>query len=174
MLGMDDTTVTSGCRKKGKGKATASSSRGRRVWSPKECDVLIRAMRDLFSEKWKADNASGTPCNQGGSGTTFKKRAREAEGIAKGLVDMAVEFGSFFKKTNITMEEIAHRIGYAQDLSQSRKLVNGALAKLRLNTNGRLRAATLIVKDAERVDLFFSLPEEEEMKWVCLLLAGCV
>ncbi|CAL5340926.1 unnamed protein product [Camellia sinensis] len=310
---MDDTTVTSGCRKKGKGKATASSSRGHRVWTPKECDVLIQAMRDLFSENWKTDNgqfrcgfyselekliilafpgtnlraspyieskikfwrrqynfltdmlrlsgfgwddsekmilvdsdqvwqnyvkpdakgmrnvpfiyykdwvilfgkdratgvlaegpadmvdalekedqtteecytpivdlpdcplsASGTPCNQGGSGTTFKKRAREAEGIAKGLVDMAVEFGSFFKKTNITMQEIAHRIGYAQDLSQSRKLVNGALAKLRLNTNGRLRAATLIVKDAERVDLFFSLPEEEEMKWVCLLLAGCV
>ncbi|CAL5403039.1 unnamed protein product [Camellia sinensis] len=312
---MDDTTATSGCRKKGKGKGTTSSSRGRRVWTPKECDVLIRAMRDLFSEKWKADNGqfrcgfyselekliilafpgtnlrasphieskikfwrrqynlltdmlrlssfgwddsekmilvdsdevwqnyvkrepdakgmrnvpfiyyedwvilfgkdratgvlaegpadmvdalekedqtteecytpivdlpdcslstSGTPCNQGGSGTTSKKRAREAEGIAKGLVDMAVEFGSFFKKTNTTMEEIAHRIGYAQDLSQARKLVNGELAKLRLNTNGRLRAATLIVKDAERVDLFFSLPEEEKMEWVCLLLAGCV
>ncbi|KAF5947136.1 hypothetical protein HYC85_017364 [Camellia sinensis] len=284
-------------KKKGKGKATASSSRGHRVWTSKECDVLIRAMRDLFSEKWKADNgqfrcgfysklekliilaflgtdlrasphieskikfwrrqynlltdmlrlsgfgwddsekmilvdsdqvwqnyvkrepdakgmrnvpfiyyedwvilfgkdratgvlaegpvdmvdalekedqtteecytpivdmpdcslsASGTPCNQGGSGTTSKKRAREAEGIAKGLVDMAIEFGSFFKKTNTTMEEIAHRIG---------KLVNGELAKLRLNTNDRLRAATLIVKDAERVDLFFSLPEEEKMEW---------
>ncbi|CAL5325160.1 unnamed protein product [Camellia sinensis] len=287
---MYDTTATSGCRKKGKGKGTASSSSGRRVWTPKECDVLIRAMRDLFSEKWKADNgqfrcgfyselekliilafpgtdlrasphieskikfwrrqynlltdmlrlsgfgwddsekmilvdsdevwqnyvkrepdakgmrnvpfiyyedwvilfgkdratgvlaegpadmvdASGTPCNQGGSGTTSKKRAREAEGIAKGLVDMAVEFGSFFKKTSTTMEEIAHRIGYAQDLSEARKLVNGELAKLRLNTNDRLRAATLIVKDAERVDLFFSLPEEEKMEWVCLLLAGCV
>ncbi|KAF5934076.1 hypothetical protein HYC85_030247 [Camellia sinensis] len=119
-------------------------------------------------------STSGTPCNQGGSGTTSKKRAREAEGIAKGLVDMAVEFGSFFKKTNTTIEEIAHRIGYAQDLSQARKLVNGELAKLRLNTNDRLRAATLIVKDAERVDLFFSLPEEEKMEWVCLLLAGCV
>ncbi|GMQ10941.1 hypothetical protein CsSME_00053746 [Camellia sinensis var. sinensis] len=53
---MDDTTVTRGYQKKGKGKATASSSRGHRVWTPKECDVLIRAMRDLFSEKWKTDN----------------------------------------------------------------------------------------------------------------------
>ncbi|CAL5362387.1 unnamed protein product [Camellia sinensis] len=87
---------------------------------------------------------------------------------------MAVEFGSFFKKTNTTMEEIAHRIGYAQDLSQARKLVNGELAKLRLNTNDRLRAATLIVKDAERGDLFFSFLEEEKIEWVCLLLAGCV
>ncbi|KAI8029977.1 hypothetical protein LOK49_LG01G03693 [Camellia lanceoleosa] len=112
------------------------------------------------------ETSSGTPCNQGGSGTTSKKRAREAEGIAKGLVDMAVEFGSFFKKTNTTMEEIAHRIGYAQDLSQARKLVNKELAKLRLNTNDRLKAATLIVKDAERVDLFFSLPKEEKMEWV--------
>ncbi|GMP62699.1 hypothetical protein CsSME_00024695 [Camellia sinensis var. sinensis] len=309
---MDDTTVTSGCRKKGKGKATASSSRGRKVWTPKECDVFIRAMRDLFGEKWKADNgqfkcgfyselekliilafpgidlrasphieskikfwrrqynlltdmlrlsgfgwddsekmilvdsdqvwenyvkrdpdakgmrnvpfiyyedwvilfgkdratgvlakgpadmvdalekedqtteecytpivdlpdcslsASGTPCNQGGLGTTSKKRAREAKGIAKGLVDMAIEFGSFFKKTNTTMEEITHRIGYAQDLSQARKLVNGELAKLRLNTNDRLRAATLIVKDAERVDLFFSLPEEKKWNgYVCCWL----
>ncbi|THF99766.1 hypothetical protein TEA_005403 [Camellia sinensis var. sinensis] len=39
-------------------------------------------------------------------------------------------------------------------------------------SNIRLRAATLIVKDAERVDLFFSLPEEEKMEWVCLLLDG--
>ncbi|CAL5406456.1 unnamed protein product [Camellia sinensis] len=312
--GMDDKTVTSRCRKKDKGKATASSSRGRRLWTPKECDVLIRAMWDLFNEKWKADNGqfrcgfysefekliilafpgtdlrttphiesmikfwrrqynlltemlrlsvfgwddsekmilvdsdqvcktmsrepdskgmrnvpflyyedwvilfskdraigvlaegladmvdalekedqtteecytlivdlpdcslstSGTPCNQGGSGTTSKKRAREAEGIAKGLVDMAIEFGSFFKKTNTTMEEIAHRIGYAHDLSQARKLVNGELVKLPLNTNDRLRVATLIVKDVERVDLFFSLPKEEKIEWVCLLLAGCV
>ncbi|CAL5398512.1 unnamed protein product [Camellia sinensis] len=116
-------------------------------------------------------SASGTPCNQGGLGTTSKKRAREAKGIAKGLVDMAIEFGSFFKKTNTTMEEITHRIGYAQDLSQARKLVNGELAKLRLNTNDRLRAATLIVKDAERVDLFFSLPEEKKWNgYVCCWL----
>ncbi|KAI8003454.1 hypothetical protein LOK49_LG08G02586 [Camellia lanceoleosa] len=266
--GMDDTTITSGCRKKGKEKAIASSSKGRRVWTPKECDVLIRAMRDLFSEKWKADNAnlrasprielkikfgkrqynlltdmlhlsgfgwddsnkmilvdseqrqnyvkdraigflvegptdmvdaleketqtieecytpivdlpdcslstSGTPCNQGGSGTTSKKRAREGEGIAKGLADMVVEFGSFFEKTNTTMEEIAHRIGYAHDLSQARKLVNGELVKLPLNTNDRLREATLIVKDAERVDLLFSLPKKDKMEWVYLLLARYV
>ncbi|CAL5351342.1 unnamed protein product [Camellia sinensis] len=36
---MDDSTATSSCGRKGK-----------------ECDVLIRAIRDLFSEKWKADN----------------------------------------------------------------------------------------------------------------------
>ncbi|THF99282.1 hypothetical protein TEA_028163 [Camellia sinensis var. sinensis] len=154
MLGMDDTTITSGYRKKGKGKAIASSSRGHKYDPEKE--------------------SSGTPCNLCGSSTTSKKRAREAEGIAKGLVDMAVEFGSFFKKTNTTMEEIAHRIGYAHDLSQARKLVNGELVKLPLNTNDRLRVATLIVKDAEMVDLFFSFPEEEKMEWVCLLLVGCV
>ncbi|KAI8027434.1 DNA (cytosine-5)-methyltransferase 1A [Camellia lanceoleosa] len=50
---------------------------------------------------------------------------------------MAVEFGSFFEKANTTMEEIAHRIGYAHDLSQARKLVNGELVKLPPNTNDR-------------------------------------
>ncbi|KAF5952622.1 hypothetical protein HYC85_010566 [Camellia sinensis] len=313
--GMDDSTATSSCGRKGKGKTTSSSSRGRRVWTPKECDVLIRAMRDLFSEKWKADNgqfraglyselekliilafpgtdlrasphieskikfwkrqynlitdmlrlsgfgwddtnkmilvdseqvwqnyvkkepdakgmrnvpfpyyedwlilfgkdratgalaespadmvaalekedqttdecytpmmdlsgvnnmncslsANGTPTNQSTSATTSKKRARESESIAKGLAEMATQFGSFFEKTNTTMAEIAHRIGYAHDISEARKLVNGELSKLPLNSNDRLRAATLIVKDAERVDLFFSLPEEEKMEWVCLL-----
>ncbi|KAI8021647.1 1-phosphatidylinositol-3-phosphate 5-kinase FAB1B [Camellia lanceoleosa] len=68
------------------------------------------------------------------------------------------------------MAEIAHRIGYAHDISEARKLVNGELSKLPLNSNDRLRAPTLIVKDAERVNLFFSLPEEEKMEWVCLLL----
>ncbi|GMP89214.1 hypothetical protein CsSME_00040885 [Camellia sinensis var. sinensis] len=315
---MDDSTATSSCGRKGKGKTTSSSSRGRRVWTPKECDVLIQAMRDLFSEKWKVDNGqfragfyselekliilafpgtdlrasphieskikfwrrqynlitnmlrlsgfgwddtnkmilvdseqvwqnykepdakgmrnvpfpycedwlilfgkdratgalaespadmaaalekedqttdecytpmmdlpgvnnmdcslstNGTPTNQSTSATTSKKRARESEGIAKGLAEMAAQFGSFFEKTNTTMAEIAHRIGYAHDISEARKLVNGELSKLPLNSNHRLRAATLIVKAAERVDLFFSLPEEEKMEWVCLLLGGYV
>ncbi|KAI7985791.1 hypothetical protein LOK49_LG14G00961 [Camellia lanceoleosa] len=315
-----NSTATTSCGRKGKGKTTSSSSRGRRVWTPKECDVLIRAMRDLFNEKLKVDNgqfragfyselekliilafpgtdlraspyieskikfwrrqynlitdmlrlsgfgwddtdkmilvdseqvwqnyvkkepdakgmrnvpfpyykdwlilfgkdratgalaenpadmvaalekedqttdecytpimdlpgvnnmdcslsANGTPTNQSTSATTFKKRARKSEGIAKGLAEMATQFGSFFEKTNTTMAEIAHRIGYAHDISEARKLVNGELNKLPLNSNYRLRAATLIVKDAERVDLFFSLPEEDKMEWVCLLLGGYV
>ncbi|KAF5940910.1 hypothetical protein HYC85_022077 [Camellia sinensis] len=112
-------------------------------------------------------SANGTPTNQSTSATTSKKRARESEGIAKGFAEMATQFGSFFEKTNTTMAKIAHRIGYAHDISEARKL-------LPLNSNDRLRAATLIVKDAERVDLFFSLPEEEKMEWVCLLLDGYV
>ncbi|CAL5428121.1 unnamed protein product [Camellia sinensis] len=119
-------------------------------------------------------SANGTPTNQSTSATTSKKRARESEGIAKGLAKMATQFGSFFEKPNTTMAEIAYRIGYAHDISKARKLVNGELSKLPLNSNDRLRAATLIVKDAERVDLFFSLPEEEKMEWVCLLLGGYV
>ncbi|KAF5946219.1 hypothetical protein HYC85_016447 [Camellia sinensis] len=119
-------------------------------------------------------SASGTLCNQGGSSISSKKRAKKAEGIVKGLADMVIELGSFFEKTNATIEEIAHRIGYAHDLSQARKLVNGELVKLPLNTNDRLRVATLIVKGAKRVYLFFSLPEEDKMEWVCLLLAGYV
>ncbi|CAL5428119.1 unnamed protein product [Camellia sinensis] len=37
----NECTATSSCGRKGKGKTTSSSSRGRRVWTPKECDVLI-------------------------------------------------------------------------------------------------------------------------------------
>ncbi|CAL5420185.1 unnamed protein product [Camellia sinensis] len=73
-------------------------------------------------------SANGTPTNQSTSATTSKKRARESEGIAKGLAEMATQFGSFFEKTNTTMAKIAHRIGYAHDISEARKLVNGELS----------------------------------------------
>ncbi|KAI8007245.1 hypothetical protein LOK49_LG07G02065 [Camellia lanceoleosa] len=85
---------------------------------------------------------------------------------------MAKILGSFIENTNTTMVEIAHRIGYSHDLSQQRRLVNTELLKLPMSNTQRLMAASMIVKDEDKVDLFFSLDENDKMEWVSLLLEG--
>ncbi|KAL7255765.1 hypothetical protein ACSBR1_009821 [Camellia fascicularis] len=70
------------------------------------------------------------------------------------------------------MVEIAHRIGYSHDLSQQRRLVNEELLKLPMSTIQRLMAASMIVKDEDKVNLFFSLDDNDKMEWVSLLLKG--
>ncbi|GMP73214.1 hypothetical protein CsSME_00031035 [Camellia sinensis var. sinensis] len=85
---------------------------------------------------------------------------------------MAKNLGSFFENTNTMMVEIAHRIGYLHDLSQQRRLVNAKLLKLPMSNTQRLMAASMIVKDEDKVDLFFNLDENDKMEWISLLLEG--
>ncbi|CAL5371338.1 unnamed protein product [Camellia sinensis] len=117
-------------------------------------------------------STSGNISNRADSTKTGKKGARPAEGIPTELSEMAKNLGSFIENTNTTMVEIAHRIGYSHDLSQQRRLVNEELLKLPMSTTQRLMAASMIVKDEDKVDLFFSLDENDKMKWVSLLLEG--
>ena len=74
------------------------------------------------------------------SNANSKKRRRASEGISDGLAEMADAFGIMFENTNNRMAEIAHRIGYAHDLSQQRRQVNAKLSQLPLESNQRLRA----------------------------------
>ncbi|KAL7176714.1 hypothetical protein ACSBR2_030125 [Camellia fascicularis] len=106
------------------------------------------------------------------SAKTSKKRGRRAEGIPTELSKMTKNLRSFIENTNTTMVEIAHRIGYLHDLSQQRRLVNVELLKLPMNNTQRLMTASMIVKDEDKVDLFFSLGENDKMEWVSLLLEG--
>ncbi|KAF5934596.1 hypothetical protein HYC85_030767 [Camellia sinensis] len=110
--------------------------------------------------------------NRADSTKTGKKGARPVEGIPTELSEMTKNLGSFIENTNTTMVEIAHRIGYSHDLSQQRRLVNEELLKLPMSTTQRLMATSMIVKDEDKVDLFFSLDENDKMEWVSLLLEG--
>ncbi|KAF5933460.1 hypothetical protein HYC85_029631 [Camellia sinensis] len=117
-------------------------------------------------------STAGNVPNRADSVKTGKKRARPTEGIPTELSEMAKNLGSFIENTNTTMVEIAHRIGYSHDLSQQRRLVNAELLKLPMSNTQRLMAASMIVKDEDKVDLFFSLDENDKMEWVSLLLEG--
>ncbi|GFY86781.1 hypothetical protein Acr_05g0004200 [Actinidia rufa] len=106
----------------------------------------------------------GTSSAHTSSNANSKKRGRAAYGTPKVLADMADAFGIMFENTNNRMAEIAQRIGYAHDLSQQRRQVNAELSQLPLDSNQRLRAATMIVQDAQRMDLFFSLSHDEKVE----------
>ncbi|CAL5403799.1 unnamed protein product [Camellia sinensis] len=117
-------------------------------------------------------STAGNVPNHADSTKTGKKGARLAEGIPNELLEMAKNLGSFIENTNTTMVEIAHRIGYSHDLFQQRRLVNAELLKLPMNNTQRLMATSMIVKDKDKVDLFFSLDENDKIEWVFLLLEG--
>ncbi|KAF5946571.1 hypothetical protein HYC85_016799 [Camellia sinensis] len=115
--------------------------------------------------------ASNVP-NRANSTKIGKKGARPTEGIPIELSEMSKNLGSFIENTITTMVEIAHRIGYSHDLSQQRRLVNVELLKLPMSNTQRLMTTSMIVKDEDKVDLFFSLDENDKMEWVSLLLEG--
>ncbi|GMP70805.1 hypothetical protein CsSME_00029503 [Camellia sinensis var. sinensis] len=117
-------------------------------------------------------STSSNISNRADSTKTRKKVARHTERIPTDLSEMAKNLGSFIENTNTTMVEIAHRIGHSHDLSQQRRLVNEKLLKLPMSTTQRLMAASMIVKDEDKVDLFFSLDENDKIEWVSLLLEG--
>ena len=117
-------------------------------------------------------STAGNVPNRADSAKTGKKRARPTEGIPTELSEMAKNLGSFIENTNTTMVEIAHKIGYLHDLSQQRRLVNAEFLKLPMSNTLRLMAASMIVKDEDKVDLLFSLDENDKMEWVSLLLKG--
>ncbi|CAL5336750.1 unnamed protein product [Camellia sinensis] len=73
-------------------------------------------------------STTGNVPNRADSTKTGKKRAQPAEGIPIELSEMAKNLGSFIENTNITMVEIAYRIGYSHDLSQQRRLEDAGYA----------------------------------------------
>lgn len=113
---------------------------------------------------------NGSPSNPDDNGKG-KKKSRSAEGMAA-LVSMAEAMSAHLKETNGTMAEIAHRIGYDQDLSNARQRVYAELLPLGFDTHTRMKAAAMIAKDAVQLDLFSGTPEEDKAEWVMLLLGG--
>ncbi|KAL8514399.1 hypothetical protein ACS0TY_013492 [Phlomoides rotata] len=69
--------------------------------------------------------------------------------------------------------DIAQRIGHDQDLSAARKMIYSSISKMSMLTlHEKLRATTLIARNAEDIDVFFSLPDPDRVEWVNMLLNG--
>ncbi|XP_057461107.1 uncharacterized protein LOC130751521 [Actinidia eriantha] len=115
---------------------------------------------DFSGNSGSEGGATSTPTSKGG-----KKRARASD-----LTSMANSFATLVEKAHTSMNELSKRIGYAQYISQAMKNVFAELMKLPLQSNDRLRAANEIVKNDKRVDLFFSLPDDHKMEFVCMVL----
>ena len=100
-----------------------------------------------------------------------KKRARAADTLVEGLANFADKLCHVMEKADSRMEFIGNRMGYAHDLSAARKSLNTELLKLPLCPNDRFSAADLIMHDAQRIDFFFSLSDEDKLLYVIRLLS---
>ncbi|KAL8503157.1 hypothetical protein ACS0TY_022049 [Phlomoides rotata] len=69
--------------------------------------------------------------------------------------------------------DIAQRIGHNQDMSATRKMIYSSISKMSMLTlHEKLRATALIARNAEDIDVFFSLPNPDRVEWVKMLLNG--
>ncbi|KAL8481067.1 hypothetical protein ACS0TY_027558 [Phlomoides rotata] len=69
--------------------------------------------------------------------------------------------------------DITQRIGHDQDLSAARKMIYSSISKMSILTlHEKLRATSLIARNAEDIDVFFSLPDSDRVEWVKMLLNG--
>ena len=118
-----------------------------------ECSNLVTHRPTMNSEKKKE-----------------KKRARAADTLVEGLANFAEKLCHAIDKVDSRMEFIGSRMGYAHDLSAARKGLNAELLKLPLCPNDRFSAA-LIMHDAQRIDFFFSLSDEDKLLYVIRLMS---
>ncbi|CAA0814098.1 Unknown protein [Striga hermonthica] len=113
-----------------------------------------------------------------------KKNCKQ-EGGSSELDSLAKIFGTFLEKYDKHLSLLGQIVGReraAENMAAERRVkLNGELKKLpNLNLQARLRAASLMVNDSARLDLFYSLSEEEKNEWFAVApidisdLAGAV
>ncbi|KAL8523756.1 hypothetical protein ACS0TY_013647 [Phlomoides rotata] len=80
---------------------------------------------------------------------------------------------NFCDNASNRLGDIAQRIGHDQDLSAARKMIYSSISKMSMLTlHEKLRATTLIARNAEDIDVFFSLPDPDHVEWVNMMLNG--
>ncbi|KAL8503401.1 hypothetical protein ACS0TY_022223 [Phlomoides rotata] len=80
---------------------------------------------------------------------------------------------NFYDNASNRLGDIAQRIGHDQDMSAVRKMIYSSICKMNMLTlQENLRATILIARNAEDIDVFFSLSYTNRMDWVLMLLNG--
>ncbi|KAL8515785.1 hypothetical protein ACS0TY_014468 [Phlomoides rotata] len=80
---------------------------------------------------------------------------------------------NFCDNASNRLGDIAQRIGHDQDLSAARKMIYSSISKMSMLTlYEKLCATALIARNAEDIDIFFSLPDPDRVEWVNMLLNG--
>ncbi|KAL8473221.1 hypothetical protein ACS0TY_030158 [Phlomoides rotata] len=86
---------------------------------------------------------------------------------------MVSVFQNLCDNTLNRLGETAQRIGHDQDMAAARKMIYTSVSKMNMLTlQGKLRATALIARNAEDIDVFFTLPNTDRMEWVMMLLNG--
>ncbi|KAK6160278.1 hypothetical protein DH2020_003659 [Rehmannia glutinosa] len=111
--------------------------------------------------------------------STGTNRSDDENLSADATRQLAKIFGTFLEKyqehLSLLGEIIGRETAAEKIAGEKRANLNGELTKLpNLNLQARLRAASLIVSDPAKLDLFYSLSKEERREWVSMLLSGLI
>lgn len=119
---------------------------------------------------------------QGGSTSTKnadKKRTRSSESWSSGLEGVAKMFGTLLEKHeeqfSLLVGLVGREVAADKAIAGKRARLNGELKIIpNLSLQARLRAASMIVSDPPKLDLFYSLSNDERKEWVSMLLSGLI
>ncbi|KAL8111741.1 hypothetical protein AgCh_019452 [Apium graveolens] len=100
----------------------------------------------------------------------YSDRLYESQEVVKILETFLKSYGEQF---NLLCGHVGQQAAVDKALAEKRENLNGELMKLpNLSLQARLRAATRIICDPPKLDLFYSLTGDDRREWVSMLLAG--
>ncbi|KAH6809931.1 hypothetical protein C2S51_027714 [Perilla frutescens var. frutescens] len=162
------------------------------TWNASNCNILPDHERASGpSEDSTGTNRSNDDNRSGDATGRAEKRPRSptinvlnkdtitSGSGSSGLGELAKIFGTFLEKyqehLSLLGEIVGKEAAAEKRAGEKRSRLNGELSKLPdLNLQARLRAASLIVTDPAKLDLFYSLSKEERREWVSMLLTGLI
>ncbi|KAI8555586.1 hypothetical protein RHMOL_Rhmol05G0184200 [Rhododendron molle] len=118
---------------------------------------LDEATKEAGADSTTVNNTDKSPEEQS------TKKANVSENILAGMNNFADKLGIYFERSDAKIEMLRGRMGYAHDLSKKRGEVNDALRKLPITVESRVIVGMAVTQDAQKVDHFFSLDDEEKM-----------
>ncbi|KVH95664.1 hypothetical protein Ccrd_002273 [Cynara cardunculus var. scolymus] len=140
------------------------------------------AVDDSNDDDVLVDDVVGTPMQMHGCSTSPQVTNKKAQSIGSwstGMEALAKIFDTMLKRHEEQFSLLAGLVGreVAADkaAADKRARLNGELKRIpNLSLQARLRAASVIVSDPAKLDLFYSLSNEERKEWVSMLLSGLI
>ncbi|KAL8514499.1 hypothetical protein ACS0TY_013563 [Phlomoides rotata] len=131
-------------------------------------------MIEATDEQWDAFMKSPSGYAQTGESTDMGKTNSGCKRKSPLHPDPMVSIvQNFCDNASNRLGDIAQRIGHDQDLFAAMKMIYSSISKMSMLTlQEKLRATTLITRNAKDIDVFFSLPNPNRVEWVKMLLNG--
>ncbi|KAI3812450.1 hypothetical protein L1987_17159 [Smallanthus sonchifolius] len=107
--------------------------------------------------------------------TRVANKKGESSNWSSGMEGLVKIIEALIKRQEEQFSVLVGIVGVDGAAADKRTKLNGELKKIpNLSLQARLRAASVIVGDSAKLDLFYSLSNEERKEWVSMLLSGLI